>query len=99
MEKKITYEVLLRKGKTSGKQKVEIREFIRDGESITERRRKSCEVDENKVKRMRGFEIVYLKETDNILEFAMALRHFDLDSCADEVEEWIGQMGGKGEDE
>jgi len=99
METKITYEVLLRKGETSEKRKVDIREFVRDGEVIKERRRMSCEVEEDKVKRMRGFEIVHLKETDNILEFAMALRHFDLDSCADEVEEWIKQAGGKGEDE
>jgi hypothetical protein len=93
METKITYEVLLRKGGTSGKRKIEIREFIKDGEVIKERRRKSCEVDENKLKHMKGLEVVHLKETDNILEFVMALRHFDLDSCADKVEEWIKQAG------
>jgi hypothetical protein len=96
----ITYEVLLWRPNTSGKRKVEIREFIRDGDQNKETRRKSCEVDAGNVKLTSpDFENVHLKEADNVIECVMTLRRLGLDDCADNLEDWIREMGGKGEDE
>jgi hypothetical protein len=102
-----TYEILLRKGETPDKKKIEIR---KEGEVIKEIRREACEVDAMKIKHIQGAmktkhiqgEVVHFKEIDNtndLVKFVVELRRLGLDSCADEVSKWIGQMGGRGVDE
>ncbi len=86
-----TYEVLLGTPKPSGKRKVELRKFLRNGDMVKERR-VSCEVDAGEVKPTPpDFEIVHLKETDDLIDCVMTLRHLGLDSCADEVEKWYDE--------
>ena len=91
----IIYEARVRRGGQLVKPKIEIKEVIND----CIERGISCEIDEEKLPYTGPeWEIWHFKKIENCADFIVWLRAAGLEDCADKVEQWIRQAGGKGEE-